>query len=154
MSRHRRSRISTALAAGDPGKDLFAYLFLLIMVFSFMLLMSFEQAGSAQKSPDQEKSGNSSLKVLSKDNIATLVKQDARLLLKYGSILYDPKTDFDKLVKDKRVIIVTQKGRKKPQKFLYIEKKNQESISLFEYLETFQLLAQKNVSVAFAKQIL
>jgi hypothetical protein len=50
----RRMRsIHTALAAGDPGKDLFAYLFLLIMVFSFMLLMSFDQSQSFQNTPEK-----------------------------------------------------------------------------------------------------
>ncbi len=43
------------------------------MVFSFMLLMSFEQTGSAQKAPESEKSGTSTLTTIFKHNIASLV---------------------------------------------------------------------------------
>jgi len=152
MGRRQRQGISTSLAAGDPGKDLFAYLFLLIMVFSFMLLMSFEQAGSAQKAPDQEKNGKSTLTTLSKENIASLEEIDSKIFLRFGKELYDPENDFERLLQDKKIVTV-KKDSKQEQQFLYIEKKNQEDISLFEYLETFKKLSQKNVSIAFAKEV-
>ncbi|MCP3872059.1 MAG: hypothetical protein GY699_02750 [Desulfobacteraceae bacterium] len=153
MRNRRRQGISTTLAAGDPGKDLFAYLFLLIMVFSFMLLMSFEQAGSAQKSPDQGKKGSSGLTSLSKDTIASLEEVDSKIFLKFGQNLYDPEKDFEKLKKDNRIVTLKKDGKKEAL-FLYIEKKNQDSISLFEYLETFKTLSEKNVSIAFAQEVL
>jgi len=153
MGRRQRQGISTSLAAGDPGKDLFAYLFLLIMVFSFMLLMSFEQAGSAQKAPDSKKSGTSTLTIISKDNIASLEEIDSKIFLRFGKDLYDPENDFEKLEQDKKIVVVKQDGRE-DQRFLYIEKKNQEDISLFEYLETFKKLSQKNISIAFAQEVL
>ncbi len=152
MGRRQRQGISTTLAAGDPGKDLFAYLFLLIMVFSFMLLMSFEQAGSAQKAPDQEKSGESTLTTLSKENIASLEEIDSKIFLRFGKDLYDPENDFEALKRDRKIVTV-KTGSKQEQLFLYIEKKNQDSISLFEYLETFKKLSHKNVSIAFAKEV-
>jgi hypothetical protein len=153
MGRRQKQGISTSLAAGDPGKDLFAYLFLLIMVFSFMLLMSFEQAGSAQKAPESEKSGTSSLTTISKDNIASLEEIDSKIFLRFGKDLYDPENDLEKLEQDKKIVVVKQDGREE-QRFLYIEKKNQEDISLFEYLETFKRLSQKNISIAFAQEVL
>ena len=153
MGRRQRQGISTSLAAGDPGKDLFAYLFLLIMVFSFMLLMSFEQAGSAQKAPDSKKSGTSTLTIISKDNIASLEEIDSKIFLRFGKDLYDPENDFEKLEQDKKIVVVKQDG-KEGQRFLYIKKKNQEDISLFEYLETFKKLSQKNISIAFAQEVL
>lgn len=153
MGRRRRQGISTSLAAGDPGKDLFAYLFLLIMVFSFMLLMSFEQAGSARKAPESEKSGTSTLTTISKDNIATLEEINSKIFLRFGKDLYDPENDLEKLEQDKKIVVVKQDGREE-QRFLYIEKKNQEDISLFEYLETFKRLSQKNISIAFTREVL
>ncbi|MEA1969125.1 MAG: hypothetical protein U9N77_13015 [Thermodesulfobacteriota bacterium] len=153
MGRRRRQGISTSLAAGDPGKDLFAYLFLLIMVFSFMLLMSFEQAGSARKAPESEKSGTSTLATISKDNIATLEEINSKIFLRFGKDLYDPENDLEKFEQDKKNVVVKQDGREE-QRFLYIEKKNQEDISLFEYLETFKRLSQKNISIAFTREVL
>jgi hypothetical protein len=153
MGRRQRQGISTSLAAGDPGKDLFAYLFLLIMVFAFMLLMSFEQAGSTQKAPDQGKNGKSTLTRLSQENIASLEEIDSKIFLRFGNDLYDPEKDFEKLEQDKKIVTVKQ-GAGKDQRFLYIEKKDQEDISLFEYLETFQKLSRKNISIAFARKIL
>lgn len=153
MGRRRREGISTSLAAGDPGKDLFAYLFLLIMVFSFMLLMSFDEKGSAQKAPESKKSGTSTLTTISKDNIATLEEIDSKIFLRFGKDLYDPENDLEKLEQDKKIVVVKQDGREE-QRFLYIEKKNQEDISLFEYLETFKRLSQKNISIAFVREVL
>lgn len=157
MGRRQRHGISTSLAAGDPGKDLFAYLFLLIMVFSFMLLMSFEQAGSAQKAPDpktieQERTGKSTLTAISQKNIASLEKIDSKIFLRFGKDLYDPLNDFERLVQDRKIVTVKTGGNQE-QLFLYIEKKNQDSISLFEYLETFKKLSGENVSIAFAKEV-
>ena len=43
MSGRRKRNGFSFENAQDPGKDLFAYLFLLIMVFSFMLLMTTEE---------------------------------------------------------------------------------------------------------------
>lgn len=153
MGRRQRQGISTSLAAGDPGKDLFAYLFLLIMVFSFMLLMSSEQAGSTQKAPGRTKKGKSTLTTVFKENIASLEKIDSKIFLRFGKDLYDPEKDFEKLKLDKRIVIA-KKGSKQEQLFLYIEKKNQVDISLFEYLETFKKLSQKNVSIAFVQEVL
>lgn len=153
MSRRRRQPLSVPLAAGDPGKDLFAYLFLLIMVFAFMVLMSIEQKESAQKAPDQKKSGRSQVTQIARKNIAVLEDREGQIYLRYGQKLYDPEKDFHRLVEDKRIVSHQEKDQKK-QQFLYIEKKNQETITLFEYLETFQKLSHKNVSIAFAQELL
>ena len=153
MRRRQRQSISISPAAGDPGKDLFAYLFLLIMVFSFMLIMSSEQTGSAQKAPHSEKRGTSGFTAISQKNIASLEKIDSKIFLRFGSELYNPEHDLEKLEKDKRIVIVKKTGEKE-QKFLYIKKKDQEDISLFEYLETFKKISQKNISIAFAREVI
>lgn len=147
----RRSGINIFPTAGDPGKDLFAYLFLLIMVFAFMLMMSSEQAGSAQNAPARKKNGTSALTQVAIENIGVLEKQGSQLLLRFGKNLYDPETDFEKLEQDKRIMTITKDG--KNQKILYIEKKGRTSISLFDYLDTFKPLSRKGVSIAFAGRI-
>ena len=67
--------------------------------------------------------------------------------------MYNPEHDLEKLKKDKRIVIVKKTGEKE-QKFLYIKKKDQEDISLFEYLETFKKISQKNISIAFAREVI
>jgi hypothetical protein len=152
MRRRQRQGIPTSFTTGDPGKDLFAYLFLLIMVFSFMLLMSFEQKGSAQKAPDSKEGGTSTLTSISKENIASLEEIDSKIFLRFGKELYDPENDIEKLEKAGKLVLVKQDDGRE-QKFLYIEKKNQKDISLFEYLETFKKLSQNNISIAFARKV-
>lgn len=152
MSRRRQS-ITVPLAAGDPGKDLFAYLFLLIMVFAFMVLMSIEQKNNTQQAPDQKKQGKSRVTQILKKNIGTLEDRDGKIYLKFDQTIYDPVKDLHRLVQDKRIVISHPEGKEK-QQFLYIEKKNQETISLFDYLETFQKLSQKNITIAFAEELL
>ena len=149
----KRRRQSTSLSlAADPGKDLFAYLFLLIMVFSFMLLMSSEQTGSAQKAPDQQKSAKSAFSQVMEANIATLEKKGTKIFLRFGNKLYDPQKDFEKLEQDKRIVVKKEGGN--VQKFLYINKTNHENISLSEYLETFKLFSEHDISIAFAVTLL
>lgn len=151
MGRRHRQGISLAFSAGDPGRDLFAYLFLLIMVFAFMLLMSFEEAESIQKSPVQRQPGKSVAVQISKDNIASLEVVDSRVYLRFGKALYDPVTDFEKLVRDKK--IVTQSKNGKEQRLLYVSRENIRNISLSDYLETFKTLSERDVLVAFAGEI-
>ena len=150
--RRRRQSTNISLAAGDPGKDLFAYLFLLIMVFSFMLLMSSEQAGNAQKAPDQQTRSKSTFSQVMEANIATLEKKGTKIFLRFGNKLYDPQKDFEKLEQDKRIVVKTEEG--KSQKFLYIKKINHENISLSQYLETFKSFSEHNISIAFAATLL
>lgn len=147
----RRQSINISLAAGDPGKDLFAYLFLLIMVFSFMLLMSLEQSGSAQTAPDQKKRGGSTFSKVAKETLATLENRDSKIFLRFGKDIYDPQTDLKRLEQDKRIVM--KKQGETIQKVLYIKKTKDNGISLSQYLETFKSFSENNISIAFAVTI-
>ncbi len=148
----RKRGIHIAAVSGDPGKDLFAYLFLLIMVFSFMLLMSVDQSQARQDSPDHTKSGKSSYSKVSKQNVATLRTKGDRLYLKFGNDLYDPITDMSKLELDGRI---TKKiDGETVQKIMYIEKQDKGDISLFHYLDTFKIFSDHQISIAFVKVVL
>lgn len=150
MGRRGRRGPAPFPVAGDPGKDLFAYLFLMMMVFSFMLMMTLDRAGSPQKAPDAKETGSSALVELAKGDIGTLEKQGSKLLLRFADAIYDPEKDFQKLDRDKKIKSMEKNG--KAIRVLYIEKKDQASVSLFAYLETFQVLSRNGVSIAFAEK--
>lgn len=148
----RRRHLSTQLIAGDPGKDLFAYLFLLVMIFSFMLLMSFDPSDKAQKAPDHDMSGSKSSKssftLVTKGQVAKLKLKDSQLFLQYGKTLYDPIKEMKKLEQDNRIVL--KKTGNKTQKVLYIQKETQNQVSLVQYLDTFQAFSKNNITIAFA----
>ncbi len=146
-----RNRININAMSGDPGKDLFAYLFLLVMMFSFMLLMSMNSSESRQKAPDQNGNGKSSFSRVPEKNVAVLEKKNGALYLRFGRILYNPSTDMEKLEQDKRITI--KKNGDKVQKFLYIKKDKNQTISLFDYLDTFKFFSDNQISVAFVRVI-
>ncbi len=154
MRRRQRGGALGAVMTQDPGKDLFAYLFLLIMVFAFMLLMSFEQkdgAGSTQTGPVEKKPSLTGPKTVSRDQVARLVKEGNTLLLRFGTVVYDPETDFKRLEDDGRIVTV-HGDNGEVRRFLYIEKKSRQVISLFEYLDTFHIFSKQEVSIAFARE--
>ena len=149
--RRRRPALSDVLAQ-DPGKDLFAYLFLLIMVFSFMLLMSFEQKeAGAQTGPVEKKNEIAGPDLVSRDRVGRLVKEGETLLIRFGTVVYDPATDFQRLEADGRITEVSGKSGGS-RRFLYIEKDNRQMISLFDYLDTFRSFSQQGVTIAFARE--
>ncbi len=140
----------------DPGKDLFAYLFLLIMVFSFMLLMSMEEKTeklTGQKAPSQEStSGKSTIASVANDKIGRLIKEKGEIYLLFGKNKYRPKEDLDQLEKDNIIILVPGADDKKS-RMIYIEEDRGSKVFLTEYLTAFQYLSRKGISVAFAERM-
>ncbi len=79
----------------DPGKDLFAYLFLVMLVFSFVILLTYEQKvrnSMLSKSPKEVSRGKSSFAVVGKDEIGRLAKKDGRVCIIFGEKAYYPET--------------------------------------------------------------
>ena len=151
MGYHRRRGITASPAAGDPGKDLFAYLFLLVMVFTFMLLMSFDQGGSGQNAPESSKTGSTLTAAVSAEQLGVLEKKGTRIVMRFGSAVYDPGTDMEKIEQDGRVVTMLKDGRE--QKVLYVKKVNESQISLYDYLETFQKLSEMHITIIFAEEV-
>ena len=153
--RHRRIGISLERTQ-DPGKDLFAYLFLLIMVFSFMLLMTTGEKKSTipgQASPQRhEHPGRSRLAAVPLEKIAKLARKNGRLYLKFGNVFYHPEQDVHRLLVDHRIALVPQKdgGQKR---VLYLEEEKSTRVLLAEYLAAFQYLSHEGIGVAFAERI-
>ncbi len=153
--RRRRKSGMTLDRTQDPGKDLFAYLFLLIMVFSFMLMMSMEDRYDrliGQLAPDKQEhqTGKSTLTAINIENIGSLKKTNGQLYLVFQDTAYDPLAEVGKLVEDNRVVILSNNdGQEK--KYIYLEETNSDNVLLTEYLSAFQNLSSKGISVAFAE---
>jgi hypothetical protein len=156
MDRRRRHIGISLERTQDPGKDLFAYLFLLIMVFSFMLLMTTgerQHTIPGQTGPQQhEDAGRSRLASVSLEKIAQLAKRDGRLCLRFGNESYDPARDMDRLEKDQRIALITGRDGRQ-QRVLYLEEDKTNKVLLAEYLEAFQHLNRRGIGVAFAERI-
>ena len=155
MRQRRKSGISLDRTQ-DPGKDLFAYLFLLIMVFSLMLMMSMEERYDrliGQVAPElqqEQKTGRSTLAAVSSDKIGHLRKSGERLLLVFQGVSYDPESEVEKLIQENRIVILKDSdGQEK--KSIYLEEDNSDKVLLTEYLTAFQSLSNKGISVAFAE---
>ena len=138
----------------DPGKDLFAYLFLVMLIFSFVILLTYEQKvrkKTLQESPKEVSQGKSSLVTLKNEEIGKLVKQDGTIYLQFGETSYRPDTDVA-LLEESGILKRIQRDGKEAQ-MLYIEEDPQSRIYLKEYLETFAALSDQGIDIAFAKKI-
>ena len=156
MARRSRKIGISLQRTQDPGKDLFAYLFLLIMVFSFMLLMTTgekKRTIPGQTAPQQhDTTGRSLLTAVPLEKIAKLAKENGILYLRFGSTLYHPERDVGRLEKDHRIALISDKdGRQK--RVLYLEEDRTNKVLLAEYLEAFQHLSLKGIGVAFAERV-
>jgi len=156
MARKRRKNSISLERTEDPGKDLYAYLYLMTMVFSFMLLIAStkpQNPVSGQTAPEQnDASGRSTLASVSFEKIGRLARKDNQLFLVFGKEPYHPKKDLNRLEQDGRIAVVQDShGGKK--KFIYIEEDRSNSVLLSEYLSAFQYLSRQGIGVAFAKRI-
>ena len=155
MRRSRHSSLGPGPGTVDPGKDLFAYLFILIMVFSFMLLMTTEErhAGSpSRQAPQSMKAGRSEMATVAPANIGRLERKGEGLVLVFAGQRYDPVKDFAQLEKDGRITSGPgPDGRSK--RTLYLDAGDADLVSLAEYLNAFRFLGERGVSVAFAERV-
>ena len=156
MSRYRRRGLSGIEPRSvDPGKDLFAYLFILIMVFSFMLLMTTEERHSrqhGQKAPQSSKVGHSQVSQVKISNIGYLEKGADGIALVFAGQRYNPLQDIERLTADGR-ITVSQRPDGSRNQTLYLRAENAQQVSLAEYLNAFSFLGEHGINVAFADEL-
>ena len=155
--RRNRNRILTGLdrPSADPGKDLFAYLFILIMVFSFMLLMTTEERQArmrGQKAPQSSTVGRSQLTKVAIENLGELRRFGGEIFLVFANRRYHPLRDLEKLEHDGRVTVIPRADGGSD-KTLYLVSKNAQRVSLAEYLEAFSFLGEHGINVAFADEV-
>ena len=138
----------------DPGKDLFAYLFLVMLVFSFVILLTYEQKVRrelVQKSPKELSQGSSSLVTLRAEEIGRLIKRDGKVCLLFGEKAFYPDTDIALLEEKEIIKKVVREGRES--RVLYIEEDAKSRIYLREYLEAFAALSRQGIDIAFARKV-
>lgn len=126
------------------------------MVFSFMLLMTTGERKSTmpgQTAPQQHSTtGRALLAAVPLEKIAKLARKGGNLYLKFGNEFYHPDRDVDRLEKDHRIALISDKdGRQK--RVLYLEEDKTNKVLLAEYLEAFQHLSLKGIGVAFAERV-
>lgn len=156
MARYRRAGITGIdQRVVDPGKDLFAYLFILIMVFSFMLLMTTEERHARQhnqRAPESTKASRSQLAEVAFNAIGHLEKDGGEIAMFFADQEYFPLRDLDKLTADGRIIISkTENGAVK--RVLYLSTEDADKLSLAEYLSAFSFLGEHGIDVAFADRV-
>lgn len=96
--------------------------------------------------------GRSLLAAVPLEKIARLARENGSLYLKFDSTLYHPDRDVDRLEKDHRIALISDKdGRQK--RVLYLEEDRSNKVLLAEYLEAFQRLSLKGIGVAFAERV-
>ncbi len=152
--RHSRNNIRL-IPTADPGKDLYAYLYL-ITVISFIFLVTagkMPNAVSKHEGPDQLKvPGVSSLATVSSRKLGKLVKKDNRIYLKFGDRLIDPINDLRSL--ETEGFLIANKGSDgKEKKTLYLESAETNSVLLSEYLIAFERFSQNGITIAFAEKV-
>ena len=145
----------TLIPTADPGKDLYAYLYL-ITVISFIFLVTagkMPNAISKHESPDQLKvPGVSSLATVASRNLGKLVKQENRIFLKFGDRLIDPVTEIHRLQAE-GFLTATKSADGKEKKTLFLESAETHAVLLSEYLSAFQQFSRHGISIAFAERV-
>ena len=153
--RHRKNDIPMGQFL-EVGKDLFAFLFLTIMVFSFMLMLNSHSLVAENKEKSQtikqDRVGKSSFKLLNKKNLGRLIKKDGNIFIAFESYFYSPATDIAQMERDGRII--RKKGKNGTEEhLLYLEEKQESRVLLEEYLRTFKNLSDKGIAVAFSEKL-
>ena len=150
----RRHRSEFFSKVQDPGKDLFAYLFLVMLIFSFVILITYEQKvrkQTIQESPKEVSQGKSSLVTLKNKERGKLIRRDGKIYLLFGEKTYRPDKDVS-LLEGSGIIKKIQKEGKET-RVIYIEEDPQSRIYLKEYLEAFAALCDQGIDIAFARKV-
>lgn len=152
----RRSRRKEFLSqVQDPGKDLFAYLFLVMLIFSFVILVTYEvriQSEKAKRSPNIASQGSSNLVKVRGGEIGKLAKKQGVLCLVFGGKMYRPDEDL-KLLEQKGIVKTIKDEMGKETKMIYIEEDPQSRIYLREYLEAFRELSDQGIDISFIRRV-
>ncbi|BBO86025.1 hypothetical protein DSCO28_65910 [Desulfosarcina ovata subsp. sediminis] len=156
MRRRGRQGINVFTGTQDPGKDLFAYLFLIIMVFSMMVLMSVDegrQGMRGQITPRKAgRSSRSTIAFVSPDRIGRLTMEDGSIWLRFGADWYKPEADAELLERNGRISVVTNGGGGQ-KRVLYLEEDRTNKVLLADYLMAFQALSRQGINVAFVERV-
>lgn len=158
--RRRRQRDGSFGVKADPAKDLFAYLFLMIMVFCFMLMMAAHDMvydtirGESSHQPTVKTDITAATTLIRMDaaGIGRLVRHEGGIFIVYGSRFYSPRTGLEALRADGRIRSLPGESSTEKQ-VIYIEESPGQQVLLAEYLEAFGFLSRQGIGVAFAERV-
>lgn len=153
MTRRRVSRAKGSPSCQDPGKDLFAYLFIMVTIFSVMMLKTAEQnAGLDGQAAPRPQAGAATLAEVPSERIGHLEQRGGELVLVFGRTAYSPRSDLPRLRRDGCIALVRgENGQEKS--LLYLEEDRRGQVLLNDYLEAFGQLSQAGVGVAFVEKV-
>jgi hypothetical protein len=143
----RRKRRSFSPGFQDPGKDLFAFLFLTTFIMVFVMIISYEQKSKGgRKAPAQRGAGAGTI-TMSQNNVGRLARENASLVLVYENRRFDPtnESDVKELLKGKRV------QEKNGEKEIYIVEDPQCGMLVTEYFHAFEKIKKRGINVVFGK---
>lgn len=155
MTQRRGRRGIGGPASQDPGKDLFAFLFIMITVFSVMMLKTAEHniGGAERDSPHRAQAGANGLASVASDRIGRLEQRGGELVLVFGQAAYVPQRDLQRMEREGCIAVVRgDDGQEK--KILYLEEDRQGGVLLGEYLEAFEKLNRAGIGVAFVEKVM
>jgi len=157
MSGKRRNRELNLNQFQDPGKDLFAFLFLMVMIFSFMVLISGQAMKKNIQQQDQSmisrnKSKDSTLEQINNKFLGRLVSKNNRLFIVFDQQYFDPITDISKM-ESKGYIQTKSLTDGTINKRIFLERNKTSDVLLEDYLCIFQTLSRKGIAVAFSERL-
>ncbi|RJQ48787.1 MAG: hypothetical protein C4530_24135 [Desulfobacteraceae bacterium] len=139
----------------DPGKDLYAYLYITTLIFCIMFVTADKLQNALSQQPGPEKTSlpvSTTLSTIPSDKLGRLVKESGTVFLVYGITRYRPAQDAGKLEADSRIVKITDaKGAEK--KMLYLEAEPSNRVLLSEYLSAFGDLGSSGIGITFAEKI-
>lgn len=145
MRRKRRNLISIF---EDPGKDIFAFLFITTFIMVFVMLLSYEQKkkGGPPPLPVDEKKGESSI-TLHREEVGVLKKENGQIMIVLGNKMFNLNdiSIIDELVQGPWIKNI--KGKK----ILVIKEDPNTNILLKEYLSAFGRIHAKGVEIHMGK---
>jgi len=143
----RRKRKILSPGFQDPGKDLFAFLFLTTFIMVFVMLMAYEQKTKSVNKPPTPPSNSGGTITLPKGDIGLLTKEKGKIILAFGSRKFDPTDQIQLNTLITGPWIKEMEGKKR----IYLKEAPNSNVLLSEYFSAFNEISGKGIEVVFGK---
>ena len=135
----------------DPGKDIFAFLFIMNMLFTSMLVVGSNSLGTPTETPPGATGARGdAAQTIDGEKAGVIQKEGSRLWLVYQNDRYQPGKDIKRLIEDGHVF--TEGTDKNKRQVLYILDNGVRDINLSLYFKTFRPVQQAGVGVVFVRR--
>lgn len=147
----RRKGKSMVSGFQDPGKDIFAFLFLTSFIMIFVMLVAYEQkvkGGDKSPGPPIPENGGGTI-ILPKGDVGELMKENDKIFLVFGNSKFDP-TDEKQLNTLIAGPWIKEKDGKKVM-YLNLKEASNSRVLLNEYFSAFNEISRRNIEVVFGR---